>query len=117
MKAYWKKASTCRGRETWHFLRTENMQKASWLDTLLRDVRCALRQFARNSLFTIVAMISLAIGIGADTAIFSVMDAVLLRSLAVPNPQELVMFTDPNASGVTTGLNTGEICSRKSPCG
>jgi len=84
------------------------MQRASWLDTLLRDVRYALRQFARNPLFTIVAMISLAIGIGANTAIFSVMDTVLLRSLAVPNPQELVMFTDPNASGVTTGLNTGE---------
>src|SRR5580765_8851333 len=84
------------------------MQRARWLDTLLRDVRYALRQFVHNPLFTIVAMISLAIGIGANTAIFSVIDAVLLRSLAVPNPQELVMFTDPNASGVTTGLNTGE---------
>ncbi|HZI58316.1 MAG TPA: ABC transporter permease [Verrucomicrobiae bacterium] len=84
------------------------MQRARWLDTLLRDVRYALRQFVHNPLFTIVAMISLAIGIGANTAIFSVIDAVLLRSLAIPNPQELVMFTDPNASGVTTGLNTGE---------
>jgi ABC-type antimicrobial peptide transport system permease subunit len=45
------------------------MQGASWLDTLLRDVRYALRQFVRNPLFTIVAMISLAIGIGAALGI------------------------------------------------
>ena len=84
------------------------MQRVSWLDTLLRDVLYALRQFVRNPLFTIVATSSLAIGIGANTAIFSVMDAALLKSLPVANPQELVMFTDPNASGVSTGLNTGE---------
>ena len=84
------------------------MQRASWLDTLLRDVLYALRQFVRNPLFTIVAMASLAIGIGANTAIFSVMDAALLKSLPVPDPQQLIMFTDPNASGVSTGLNTGE---------
>jgi predicted permease len=84
------------------------MQGVSWLNTILRDVLYALRQFVRNPLFTIVAVSSLAIGIGANTAIFSVMDAALLKSLPVANPQELVMFTDPNASGVTTGLNTGE---------
>lgn len=84
------------------------MQRASWLDPLARDVLYALRQFVRNPLFAIVAMASLAIGIGANTAIFSVMDAALLRSLPVRDPQELVMFTDPNASGVSTGLNTGE---------
>jgi len=84
------------------------MQRIPWLNTILRDVIYALRQFVRNPLFTIVAISSLAIGIGANTAIFSVMDAALLKSLPVANPQELVMFTDPNASGVTTGLNTGE---------
>ncbi|MBZ5494121.1 MAG: ABC transporter permease [Acidobacteriia bacterium] len=78
------------------------------MNTILRDVLYALRQFVRNPLFTIVAVSSLAVGIGANTAIFSVMDAALLKSLPVANPQELVMFTDPNASGVTTGLNTGE---------
>ncbi len=84
------------------------MQRVSWLNTILRDVLYALRQFVRNPLFTMVAVSSLAIGIGANTAIFSVMDAALLKALPVANPQELVMFTDPNASGVTTGLNTGE---------
>jgi predicted permease len=84
------------------------MERVSWLNDLVRDVLYALRQFVRNPLLTIVAISSLAIGIGANTAIFSVMDAALLKSLPVANPQELVMFTDPNASGVTTGLNTGE---------
>ncbi|MFL6388060.1 MAG: ABC transporter permease [Terriglobales bacterium] len=84
------------------------MERVSWLNDLLRDVLYALRQFVRNPLLTIVATSSLAIGIGANTAIFSVMDAALLKSLPVANPQELVMFTDPNASGVSTGLNTGE---------
>jgi putative ABC transport system permease protein len=84
------------------------MERVSWLNTIWRDILYALRQFVRNPLFTIVAISSLAIGIGANTAIFSVMDAALLKSLPVANPQEVVMFTDPNASGVTTGLNTGE---------
>ncbi|HEY2236465.1 MAG TPA: ABC transporter permease [Candidatus Angelobacter sp.] len=84
------------------------MERVSWLNDLARDVLYALRQFVRNPLLTVVAISSLAIGIGANTAIFSVMDAALLKSLPVANPQELVMFTDPNASGVTTGLNTGE---------
>jgi predicted permease len=84
------------------------MERVSWLNDLVRDVLYALRQFVRNPLLTIIAISSLAIGIGANTAIFSVMDAALLKSLPVANPQELVMFTDPNASGVTTGLNTGE---------
>jgi len=84
------------------------MQRVSRMNMLLRDVLYALRQFVRNPLFTMVATSSLAIGIGANTAIFSVMDAALLKSLPVANPQELVMFTDPNASGVSTGLNTGE---------
>jgi hypothetical protein len=71
------------------------MERVSWLNDLLRDVLYALRQFVRNPLLTIIAISSLAIGIGANTAIFSVMDAALLKSLPVANPQELVMFTDP----------------------
>ncbi len=84
------------------------MQLPSWLESLSRDVLYALRQFVRNPLFAIVAMASLAIGIGANTAIFSVMDTALLRLLPIPQPQRLIMLTDPNASGVSTGLNNGE---------
>ncbi len=84
------------------------MPIAAWTETLLKDLRYAARQFSRNPVFTLVAIASLAIGIGANTAIFSVMNAVMLKSLPVRNPQELVMLTDPNFSGVSTGMNTGD---------
>jgi len=72
------------------------------------DVRYAFRQLLRSPVFTAVALASLAVGIGANAAIFSVIDAVLLKSLPVRNPEELVMLTDPNASGVSSGVDTGE---------
>jgi predicted permease len=84
------------------------MQSNAWLERIFRDTLYALRQLARNRLFSIVALASLAIGIGANTAIFSVLNAALLKSLPVPDPQELVMLTDPNATGVSSGLDTGE---------
>jgi predicted permease len=57
---------------------------------LLRDLRHALRGLAKSHAFTAVAILSLAIGIGANTAIFTLLDQVLLRRLPVKNPQELV---------------------------
>ena len=79
-----------------------------WLETIVQDLRYALRQLARNQVFTVVAVASLAIGIGANTAIFTIVNGALLKSLPVRDPQELVILTDPDASGVTTGLDTGE---------
>jgi predicted permease len=84
------------------------MPIAAWTETLLKDLRYATRQFSRNPVFTLVAVASLAIGIGANTAIFSVMNVVMLKSLPVRDPQGLVMLTDPNTSGVSSGLNSGE---------
>ncbi|MCW5559153.1 MAG: hypothetical protein KIT22_15150, partial [Verrucomicrobiae bacterium] len=60
-----------------------------WLESLWRDVRYAARQLRRNPGFTAVAVLSLALGIGAGTAVFSLVNGVLLRSLPVPSPQEL----------------------------
>jgi hypothetical protein len=61
-------------------------------EQFLQDLRYGLRSMAANPLFTAIATISLALGIGANTAIFSFMDAILLRTLPVRNPQELVVF-------------------------
>lgn len=55
----------------------------------MTDLKFAFRQLAKNPGFTVVAVISLALGIGASTAVFSLVDAILLRSLPVPNPREL----------------------------
>jgi|SRR5215472_5567048 len=57
-----------------------------WLETFVQDVRYGLRQLRRNPGFTVVAVLTLALGIGGNTAVFSVMNTVLLRSLPLPNP-------------------------------
>src|SRR6185437_5782618 len=61
--------------------------------SLWNDLRYALRGFRRTPLFTVIAVISLAFGIGANTAIFSLLDQVMLRLLPVKQPQELVLLT------------------------
>src|ERR1700676_1157043 len=61
----------------------------------LSDLRHSLRMLKRSPLFTSVAIASLALGLGANTAIFSVLDQVLLRPLPVKNPRELVLLTSP----------------------
>jgi predicted permease len=60
------------------------------LDEIGRDLRYAFRLFVRNPGFTFVIVLTLALGIGANTAIFSLIDALMLRSLPVRNPQELL---------------------------
>jgi predicted permease len=62
-----------------------------WLDDLRHDVQYALRGLTRTPGFTVVALLTLAFGIGANTAIFSLLDAVLVKPLPVRNPHELVL--------------------------
>jgi len=63
-----------------------------WIETFFRDLRYGLRMLRRSPGMTAVAILSLALGIGANTALFSVVDAVLLKSLPVRNPEQLVIF-------------------------
>jgi len=69
--------------------RVEAEDAALGLDSFIRDVRYALRGFAKSPGFTAVAIVTLALGIGANTAVFELLDAVRLRSLPVHAPQEL----------------------------
>jgi hypothetical protein len=70
-------------RETWSW---------RWLRDALQDLRHAMRGFAASPGFAAAAVLSLALGIGANTAIFTLIDAVLLKSLPVKDPQELVLL-------------------------
>src|SRR5580704_3016560 len=82
------------GRDVWRWLSIEN---------LVADVRYGLRMLGRNPVFTVVGLLTIAIGIGANAAVFSVVNSVLLKPLNYPKAQELVSLhqTAPGAAGLT----------------
>jgi predicted permease len=70
------------------------------MNGLWQDLRFAARTLSTRPGFLIVALLSLGLGIGANTAIFSLINAVILRALPVSHPERLVLLTDPGSSGV-----------------
>jgi len=75
---------------------------------MISDLRFTFRQWTKNPAFTAAIVLILALGIGANTAIFTVIDSVMLSTLPVKDPQHLVILTDPNFHGVITGGSRGE---------
>jgi predicted permease len=79
----------------------------SWLENLIQDVRLGLRMLRKNPGFAAVGIITLALGIGANTAIFTLVDAVMLRVLPVANPGQLYRLGDNNNCCVMGGTQNG----------
>jgi predicted permease len=69
-----------------------HMNSLGWLEMVLHDVRYGLRQFRRNPGFTTVVVITLALGIGANSAVLSIFNGLFLRALPVPEPERVVAF-------------------------
>jgi predicted permease len=70
-----------------------------WLDVLMQDVRFTLRTLGRDRGFTVIAVIILGLGIGANISVFSVVNTILLRPLPFPNSQQLVRILSKNPTG------------------
>ena len=81
------------------------MNTVNWFDVITQDLKYALRQLKRRPGFALAAIVSLALGIGANAAIFTLVDRVLLRMLPVENPRELVRL---RVDGARPGGNWGD---------
>jgi predicted permease len=86
------------------------VNSATWESTaesIMQDIRVSVRSLAKSPGFTIVAILSLALGIGGNTAIFTLIHQVLLRSLPVRDPQQLVTFGQSDGGGILGGVDLG----------
>src|SRR5258708_35095265 len=83
----------------WTKERSRDMWPLRWTDDVLRDVRYALRCLRRTPGFTAVAVVTLALGIGFNSALFTIVDAALIRSLPVERPDRLVALNTNSGGG------------------
>jgi predicted permease len=82
--------------------------KMLFMHTLMQDIRYGLRMLLKRPGVTLVAILSLALGIGANTAIFSLIDTTMLKSLPVRDPQRLVLFGNGEDAGLTNTFPNGK---------
>jgi predicted permease len=87
-----------------------DMRRVNYIENFLQDVRYGLRQLRRSPGFTMVAVLTLALGIGANTAIFSLLYTILLRPLPYQRPEELMLVTEtlPRMGSDEVGVAAGE---------
>ena len=79
----------------------------STIEGILKDIRLSTRSLLKSPGFTATALLSLALGIGGNTAIFTLINQVLLRNLPVRDPQQLVTFGKSEFGGVAGGIDLG----------
>jgi putative ABC transport system permease protein len=104
------------GNRTLQAERTRDADVVKWLDSVLGDLRYALRTMRRSPGFALVAVGSLTLGIGANTAIYTLIDAVMVRPLPVPRPEELVQINGgpDDKSGIFTNPLWEQVRARQS---
>ena len=83
----------------------QDQRSLPWLETLIGDLRFGARMLVRAPGFSLAALFTLTLGIGANTAMFTIVDAVLLRPLPYVEPERLVTIGDRNAAGLATNVD------------